>query len=100
MLLVNSCLRQTRHLSIDTGAANLDLLRRKYLTNNLWNTIIEVYELAVGQGCIKNEANLPPLLRNFSVAISVSPYVCFISDFYVSKIMYLWARNLPRKPNN
>ena len=22
------------------------------------------------------------------------------SDFYVSKIMHLWARNLPRKPNN
>ena len=33
------------------------------------------------------------LLRNFSVAISVSPHVCFDlsfnSDFYVSKIMHL-----------
>ena len=37
------------------------------------------------------------LLQNFSVAISVSPHVCFIlvlilismSDFYVSKIMHL-----------
>ena len=43
------------------------------------------------------------LLRNFSVAISVSPYVCFIIvlifDFYVSKIKLLLARNLPSKPN-
>ena len=33
------------------------------------------------------------LLRNFTVAISVSPHVCFIlsfnSDFYVPKIMHL-----------
>ena len=33
------------------------------------------------------------LLRNFGVAISVSPHVCFYlsfnSDFYVSKIMHL-----------
>ena len=44
------------------------------------------------------------------MTISVSPHVCFIlnlilnfilnSDFYVSKIMHLGARNLPRKPNN
>ena len=33
------------------------------------------------------------MLRNVSVAISVSPHVCFIfsfnSEFYVSKIMHL-----------
>ena len=29
------------------------------------------------------------LPRNFSVAISVSPHVCFNSNFYVSKIMHL-----------
>ena len=32
------------------------------------------------------------LLRNFSVAISVSPHVCYFSfniDFYVIKIMHL-----------
>ena len=44
------------------------------------------------------------LLRIFSVAISVSPHVClylrFNFDLYVSKIMHLWARNLPCKPNN
>ena len=44
------------------------------------------------------------MLQNFSVAISVSPHVCFYLsfnfDFYVSKIMHLWVRNLPRKPNN
>ena len=28
-------------------------------------------------------------LKNFSVAISVSPHVCFNFDFYVSKIMHL-----------
>ena len=27
-------------------------------------------------------------------------YLSFNSEFYVSKIMHLWARNLPRKPNN
>ena len=27
-------------------------------------------------------------------------YLSFNSDFYVFKIMHLWARNLPRKPNN
>ena len=27
-------------------------------------------------------------------------YLSLNSDFYVSKIMHLWARNLPRKPNN
>ena len=27
-------------------------------------------------------------------------YLSFNSDFYVSKIMHLRARNLPRKPNN
>ena len=27
-------------------------------------------------------------------------YLSFNSDFYVSKIMHLWARNLPRKQNN
>ena len=27
-------------------------------------------------------------------------YFSFNSDFYVSKIMQLWARNLPRKPKN
>ena len=36
------------------------------------------------------------LLRNFSVAISSSPhvffYLSFNSDFYVPKIMQLWAR--------
>ena len=41
------------------------------------------------------------LLRNFSVAISVSPRVCFILvliliDFCVSKIMHLLARKLPK----
>ena len=45
------------------------------------------------------------LLRNFSLAISVSPHVCFILfcftfSSYVSKIMHLWARNLSSKPNN
>ena len=29
------------------------------------------------------------LLQNFSVAISVSPHVCFNFDFCVSKIMHL-----------
>ena len=27
-------------------------------------------------------------------------YLSFNFDFYVSKIMHLWVRNLPRKPNN
>ena len=27
-------------------------------------------------------------------------YLSFNSDFYVSKIMHLWAGNFPRKPNN
>ena len=27
-------------------------------------------------------------------------YLSFNSNFYVSKIIHLWARNLPRKPNN
>ena len=27
-------------------------------------------------------------------------YLRFNFDFYVSKIIHLWARNLPRKPNN
>ena len=42
------------------------------------------------------------LLWIFSVAISVSPHVCFVLDFdlYVSKIMHLSAGNLPCKPNN
>ena len=41
------------------------------------------------------------LLQNFSVAISVCLfYLNFNFDFYVSKIMHLCVRNLPRKPNN
>ena len=27
-------------------------------------------------------------------------YLSLNSDFYVSKIMHVWARNLPCKPNN
>ena len=45
------------------------------------------------------------LVSYTGVGISVSLHVCFILDlifnfyFYVSMIMHVWARNLPRKPN-
>ena len=43
------------------------------------------------------------LLRNFSVAISVGPNVCFVnfnSDFYVCSVVHLWAGNSPRGPSD
>ena len=44
------------------------------------------------------------MVQNFSAAISVSPRVCFILvlvfNIYVSELLLLKARNLPRKPNN
>ena len=37
-------------------------------------------------------------VRNLNDNVKEFPQVRF--DFYVSKIMHLWVRNLPRKPNN